>query len=89
MSNLCTSFRWVFEKSCDSNNDENLKLVKRCEDKNLINVQHVSQKKQKNILYFDLNQLTLVIITTKQYPTNSIKYLWSIPQLCEIIQMYY
>ena len=38
MSNLCTSFRWVFEKSCDSNNDENLKLVKRCEDKNLINV---------------------------------------------------
>ena len=49
MSNLCTSFRWVFEKSCDSNNDENLKFVKRCEDKNLINVQHVSQKKQKKI----------------------------------------
>jgi len=54
MSNLCTSFRWVFEKSCDSNNDENLKLVKRCEDKNLINVQHVSQKKQKKYFVFRL-----------------------------------
>ena len=75
MSNLRTNFVERLENSCDSNNDENLKLVKRCEDKNLINVQHVSPKKQKNILYFDLNQLTLVIITTKQYPTNSIKYL--------------
>jgi len=46
MSNLRTNFVERLENSCDSNNDENLKIFKEMQkkEKKMINVQRISQK---------------------------------------------